>query len=224
MNPVPVSLQSLHLSSRRRAAHRRGSRRLQPTVIIEKLEDRRLLSLNVSSFPTPMATVDRIVKGRDGNLWFTGTQGTYQSETGVEGKIGSVTPAGKVTVFPLPSGDAPTGGITTGPDGNLWFTSTKGIDRITSAGAVTEFALPSDANPRGITAGVDGNVWFSDTDHLKIGRITTNGQFRFYALAAPSDGVTSITAGPDGNLWYATAGTDSSGKSFGELARFKPKG
>jgi len=46
---------------------------------------------------------------------------------GGSNKIGRITPSGTITEFPLPAShsafDAQYGaGITTGPDGNLWFT------------------------------------------------------------------------------------------------------
>src|SRR5205807_2021894 len=54
------------------------------------------------------------------NLWFT------EDNTN---KIGRITPAGIITEFPIPTDpkgnrNSP-GGITSGPDGNLWFTQTK---------------------------------------------------------------------------------------------------
>ncbi len=76
------------------------------------------------------------------------------------------------------------GGITAGPDGNLWFTEGFGvpagspelaraaIGRITLEGAITEFPLPqADSAPVGITAGPDGNLWFTESFSNKIGRV-----------------------------------------------------
>src|SRR5437867_12950755 len=73
----------------------------------------------------PACTLDggptSIIAGRDGNLWFTERFGN---------KIGRIAPAGVITEFPLPpnptcppNGSNSTLGITTGPDGNLWFRS-----------------------------------------------------------------------------------------------------
>src|SRR5262249_50064542 len=59
--------------------------------------------------------------------------------------------------------------ITAGSDGNLWFTYSHGIRRITPAGTITEFALPSPGTPGGIAAGSDGNVWFTDAEGNRIG-------------------------------------------------------
>ena len=52
-----------------------------------------------------------------------------------------------------------------GPDGNLWFTErgSNNIGRITTAGVVTEFPIPTaNSYPSGIAAGPDGNLWFTE--------------------------------------------------------------
>src|SRR5438105_13367484 len=86
----------------------------------------------------------------------------------------------KIIEYQLPTpGVAPTT-ITSGPDGNLWFTELIGnqIGRITSAGIITEFPVPSSAShPFGITAGPDGKLWFTESTSNKIGKMTTNGTF-----------------------------------------------
>src|SRR2546421_732505 len=76
---------------------------------------------------TANSTLEEIVAGRDGNLWFT--------EYGSPGEIVRITPAGAVTEFKagvVPGFTANSGpyGITTGPDGNLWFTEANNPDAI----------------------------------------------------------------------------------------------
>src|SRR4051794_25826071 len=70
-------------------------------------------------------------------------------------------------------------GIASGPDGALWFTEAADkIGRITTAGVVTEYALPASASPLypyRITAGPDGAMWFTERYGNRIGRITTSG-------------------------------------------------
>ena len=70
-------------------------------------------------------------------------------------------------------------GITTGPDGALWFSnrangsSNGSIGRITTSGAITTYADGNGASlPNGITVGHDGAVWFADSSN-QIGRIAT---------------------------------------------------
>src|SRR5262249_19128163 len=64
--------------------------------------------------------------------------------------------------------------VTTGPDGDLWFTENSGnrVGRITPAGAVTEFPIPTaSSQPFGITAGPDGNLWFTEFPGGSLGRV-----------------------------------------------------
>src|SRR6266704_491687 len=73
----------------------------------------------ISEFPlpTPHFYPGGIITGPDGNLWFTeAVNNGCQS-----GKIGRITPAGKISEFSLLSNSNP-GEITTGPDHALWFT------------------------------------------------------------------------------------------------------
>jgi virginiamycin B lyase len=81
-----------------------------------------------------------------------------------------MTTTGAVTEFALPANNQ-LDSITTGPDGNLWFTDTgtKSVGRITPAGVVTEFVV-TDATGTlgGIAAGADGNIWFTETTHWQI--------------------------------------------------------
>jgi len=87
-----------------------------------------------------------------------------------------VTPTGHITEFPL-TYSWPVG-ITSGPDGNLWFTEPEvnKIGRITPTGSVQEFALPTTCGgncaPSEITGGPDGNLWFTENEGNHIGRIT----------------------------------------------------
>ena len=74
-------------------------------------------TINEFPLPTPNFYPDRLLAGPDGNLWFT----EAVSNGCQSGKIGRITPAGKVSEFPLSSASK-AGGITTGPDSNLWFT------------------------------------------------------------------------------------------------------
>jgi streptogramin lyase len=116
--------------------------------------------------------------------------------------------------------------ITVGPDGNLWFTETHAIGRITPSGHVSTFAVPrrTSGGPVDITSGSDGNLWFADTSfgpragsHPKpgqydpsvfadggIGRITPKGQITEFRLSGDSSAGSPqrIISGGDGNLWF----------------------
>ncbi len=73
--------------------------------------------------------------------------------------------------------------IAAGPDGALWFTDLGGnkIGRITTAGKITEFAIPTVGSwPGGIAAGPDGALWFTELAG-RIGRVTTAGAITEFA-------------------------------------------
>ncbi len=77
-----------------------------------------------------------------------------------------------INEFTIPT--AGSAGITAGPDGNLWFTENSGnkIGRITTAGVITEFPIPTARSfPEDITAGPDGNLWFTEWNGNKIGQV-----------------------------------------------------
>ena len=162
-----------------------------------------------------------ITAGPDGNLWFT--------EIGHSGSsIGRITPAGKITEFPLPLANTLPSSITAGSDGNLWFTGIgtnngpSKIGVITPQGKIREFTLPHSILGS-ITRGPDGNLWFTEfqygvtgTTAGKIGRITTAGKISDFPLPTSSDSPTSITFGTDHTLWFIEVEitpTDPSGKN-----------
>ena len=135
----------------------------------------------ITEFPIPchfrclLEDEGLITTGPDGNLWFgMGGEGALGSFGEPGPSIGQITPSGRVTKFRTSVEEEPTD-LTSGPDGDLWFTeSVRGrIGRITSSGLIAEFPIPgAKAWPWGITAGPGGNLWFTDPGQDKIGRIT----------------------------------------------------
>ncbi len=108
--------------------------------------------------------------------------------------------------------------ITTGPDGNLWFTESGAsqIGRITPTGVITEFAtgISPGAGPSGIVTGPDGNLWFTENLIDRIGRITPTGTVTEFSVGiTPGSGLREITVGQDGNLWF----TENSGNRIGRI-------
>ena len=103
--------------------------------------------------------------------------------------------------FAVPGSPGPLG-ITTGPDGALWFTEGVGgkIGRMTMTGVVTEFTIPA-ANNGEITTGPDGALWFTGI-RGKIGRITTTGAVTEFTIPTENSSPWGITTGPDGALWF----------------------
>jgi virginiamycin B lyase len=148
----------------------------------------------ISEFPLPSAntSLSSITKGPDGKLWFTEQQS----------KIGRMTLTGKVSEFSLPLHQYPAGpdptkepagyaqgeplAITAGPDGNLWFTefqydktgTTAGkIGRITTAGNISYFPLPTSSNsPTSITFATDHTLWFIELEVTAADPYGKNGK------------------------------------------------
>lgn len=127
--------------------------------------------------------------------------------------------------YPLPTPNALAMYITAGPDGNLWFTEYNGrnIGRITTAGVINEYPVPSPFYPYDITAGPDGNIWYTyDGGCFTVGRITPDGVIDEFPLSWPPQpepycspimlNKCHITAGPDGNLWVTDEHYDSIGR------------
>jgi streptogramin lyase len=142
-----------------------------------------------------------IAAGPDGNLWITG-----------EG-IRKMTPAGVQTLYGAPAASA----ITAGPDGNMWFLEQGNakVGKITTSGAITEYALPAGSEPYGIALGPDSDLWFTEWNHASVGKITTSGAITEYSLPTGSH-PGSITAGPDGQIWFTIAKGEDKGKTSDE--------
>ena len=101
------------------------------------------------------------------------------------------------------------GDLTTGPDGNVWFTSPQldKISRITPDGVVTPFAVPSGSapgqteGPSAIDTGPDGNLWFVGGTR-SIGRMSTSGQVTMFPGTDDMYIDGGFVAGPDGAIWF----------------------
>jgi virginiamycin B lyase len=152
-----------------------------------------------------------ITAGPDGNLWFT----EYSRSSGGSA-LGSITPSGTITSYPV-AGSTGWGPLATtaGPDGNIWFTGAGPngyIGRLTTSGDFAEFtAVPY---PYGITSGPDGNLWFATDGGVSgsIGRINPLGTVTTLYSNADIDMPHWIAAGPDGALWFTNNGNNSIGR------------
>jgi streptogramin lyase len=177
---------------------------------------------------TVKAGLIAITDGSDGNLWFTETQPSADQGQPDQSLIGRMTPEGKIQTFPLPTTNTLLTGITSGPDGNIWFTESANINTssastfygkigyITPQGQINEFLLPAvNSDPLMITNGPDGNLWFTDPYTNHIGRISTHGKLSEFPLPQANSFPRGITRGPDGNLWFT---------EIGKIGRITPTG
>jgi len=106
--------------------------------------------------------------------------------------------------FPIPSGGLPYL-ITWGFSGDLWFTEPEfnKVAKITSAGVITEFDVPTPgSNPLGIATVGGGDAWFTEYNANKIGHVTAAGVFSEFTIPTPSSGPWGIIPGPTGGYWF----------------------
>src|SRR3954468_20471652 len=144
-----------------------------------------------TSTPTSFATSYEIQRSTSGSGPFT--------------TVATVTPGvSGFTEFTVPTAASQPGGITWGPDGNLWFTEVTGnkIGKVTSSGTFTEYTVTTaNSQPTEIVSGPDGNLWFTEFNANKVAKITTAGTITEYTLTTAGSNPRGITVGPDGNLW-----------------------
>jgi virginiamycin B lyase len=114
-----------------------------------------------------------------------------------------------MTEFEIPSADSFPQGIARGADGNLWFAE-RGIDRIgriTPAGVITEFPIPSPsptAELNLVTSGPDGHIWFSQDSRDSLGRFDPASPGQMQEIPIPTRvEVAGFVDGQDGDLWFA---------------------
>ena len=135
-----------------------------------------------------------IAIGPDKSVWFLEM-----------GKIGRLTPEGKIKEFSVTSSDdMRIASIAIGPDGNLWFARSGSIGKITIDGVVNEYrvGILQPSFLWDIAAGADGNVWFADKMG-RVGRSTPDGVVTEFDVNVKKHvPVTSMAAGVDGNIWF----------------------
>jgi virginiamycin B lyase len=159
----------------------------------------------VTSYQVPhQVGVWGMAVGPDGGMWFSEFYTARIGRIGVDGQYTDYA-----------AGFEPSR-MTLGSDGALWYidghadigpTDNYYVGRITTAGVVTTFALPTlDAEPADIAAGGDGNLWVTEQAAQKIARVTTAGVVTEFPVTSPFPA--AATWGPDGALWFGNLGTD----------------
>jgi streptogramin lyase len=163
-------------------------------------------AFNQYAIPSAFMTVGGITAGPDGNIWFTEFSGEPGVASGgrltAAGKVSKLTPSGTFTEYTNPVPNTSPMRITTGPDGNLWFTDpgTNQVVKVTTSGGFTAYTIPTpNSAPGAITAGPDSNLWL--VEDSKLARVTTLGAITEFSLPDPLLRPGGITTGRDGNLW-----------------------
>jgi streptogramin lyase len=133
----------------------------------------------ITEFQISGSTLNGIASGGDGHLWVTSSSAN---------RVYDVSPAGAVLrdfrIAPERSFVAPAD-ITPGPDERSYFfaevqSGGNRIGMITTAGVVTEFAIPTpNSNPVALTAGSDGLVYFVELNAKQLGQLNpATGEIR----------------------------------------------
>ena len=119
---------------------------------------------------------------------------------------------GSITHYPIPVETTPYG-MTTGPDGKIWFVDSGNhvggtfIGRMATSGTILSsdlVKLPSSALGLAATLGPDGNMWVaqdSEIDKVPVG-VSLTSEITEYPLGSGTGGYGSIVPGPDGRLWF----------------------
>ena len=154
-----------------------------------------------------------ITAGPDGNMWFVDELQSVSLGQGF--KVGKITMSGHVTEYAthVSAGffspyNYAYSAITTGPDGNLWFTNPqiaaqgRNFLGVMSTGGQILHAFNLADTPIAITSGPGGLLWVTETAH--VASVSTNGTETEVALQR-NFGYTGICTGPDGNVWFSAA-------------------
>jgi len=194
-------------------------RALIATVVLGLAASATAQSITEIALSDPHSSPGAIVRGPDGNVWFTER---------FDNSLGRISPSGGgATVFSAPTvmggGLAlRTNSVAAGPDGNVWYLGTETtygyVGKMTPAGVGTQVSEVIANRLFSITTGPDGNLWFTGVANsiLTIFKMTTAGVVTPYAAPTSNTfGSTThgITAGPDGNLWF----TESSANRIGKI-------
>lgn len=156
-----------------------------------------------TDYPTPACAVDLTFTG--GKVWFT--------ESGVAGLF-SINPDGTLNAPIALSGGG--GAVTSGPDGTIWVgdTTNQRIDRVTSAGTVTEWIADGQCcvgpskSAGGMVIGPDFAIWTLDQYNCNVDRFSPlTGSVEVYgpeAIYWDCLSGASLIVGSDNRLWLGS--------------------
>jgi virginiamycin B lyase len=155
---------------------------------------------------------ERVAAGPDGNVWFA-------SEVELAQIAAAIRPADGLVTAILFVGNR-VRSMTGGPDGNVWMAESNGglaparVGRVTPAGVLDEFLVPTPGDLADITSGADGNLWLADPGRNAIVRMTPGGMATAFPIPTPASGPSGVVASPDGAVWF----TEHDANRIGRLA------
>jgi streptogramin lyase len=118
-------------------------------------------------------------------------------------------PAAKITEFPIPTAASGATGITSGPDGRLWFieSSASKVAAVTTAGVFTEYPTAfASTGPLDIAAVPRGRaLLFTQQGRTKLGLVSLDPTVTVGELDGTVNGGRYLTIGPEGRAWITTS-------------------
>ena len=131
--------------------------------------------------------------------------------------LAQAAPIGTLKQFKIPTPNANPKSITSGADGNFWFTESHvdppqsenhHVGRITPSGAITEFLVCAFCFPNDIVQGPNGVLYFTKSDP-GLGRITTSGTVLPDVVPANTLANGSGVAASGNGIYFAAFNTNS---------------
>jgi streptogramin lyase len=115
--------------------------------------------------------------------------------------------AAKITELTIPTPGSLPRGITTGPDGRVWFTENAKdkIGAVTPSGMFTEYDLPAGTGPNFIASAPKRMLVYTSDNHQLGVTAASNGATIEYAVGGEE--ILGIAAGQDGRIWLAQYNT-----------------
>jgi virginiamycin B lyase len=166
--------------------------------------------------PGPNANLNTAAFDGKGVLWFTGQSGIY----------GRVDPNGEVKTFPAPRGRGPYG-ITTTPDGTVWFSSLAGsyIARIDSAtGELETIEVPTDGGgARRVWSDSTGKLWVTEWFAGKLARFDpASRQWQEWALPGDNPQPYAVFVDDADAVWVTDFGANAVLRFDPQTEQFQP--
>jgi virginiamycin B lyase len=166
--------------------------------------------------------IQALAVGPENYLWFAGVnRGGTPSNI-----VGRISPGGAAEEHAIPATaeSLGVGGLTRGPEGNMWFTepAANRIERVGPTGHAEGFPVPTAGSlPTGIVSAPGGFLWVTMEGTGKVAKVDPTGHVVESALNAGARPA-ALALGPDSALWVVETesatlgrvGLDGSASSF----------